>query len=98
MRHAFLTLALAATLWMTPAQAEDSLGYSLRDLFTEMEKMAEDVLPLMQSWLDQLRPQLEALGDQVEDWSRYEAPEVLPNGDIIIRKKLGPPEDGQVDL
>jgi hypothetical protein len=23
----------------------------------------------------------------VEDWSVYEMPEILPNGDIIIRKK-----------
>jgi hypothetical protein len=41
--------------------------------------------------------------DEVKDWSVYEAPEMLPNGDIIIRRKpdAPPPEvapDGAIDL
>jgi len=29
--------------------------------------------------------------EEVEDWSQYEAPEVQPNGDIIIRRKPDAP-------
>ena len=28
--------------------------------------------------------------DEVEDWTMYEAPEMLPNGDIIMRRKPDP--------
>ena len=38
-----------------------------------------------------MAPYLRDLLQQVDDWSVYEAPEVLPNGDIILRKKISPP-------
>ncbi|MEM9716646.1 MAG: hypothetical protein AAF826_09025 [Pseudomonadota bacterium] len=91
---ACLTLALS-----TPAWAEEpKQGFSLWDLFDEMEMMAEDAMPLMESWMERLQPQLQALGSTIGDLSMYEAPEVLPNGDIIIRRKLGPPKEGEIDL
>jgi hypothetical protein len=37
-------------------------------------------------------PKLRAVLDDVEDWSVYSPPEVLPNGDIIIRRKPDAPE------
>lgn len=37
-------------------------------------------------------PKLRAVLEDVEDWSVYEAPEVLDNGDIIIRRKPDVPE------
>ena len=40
----------------------------------------------------EMGPALAEIADKVEDWSRYEAPEILPNGDIIIRRKPDLPE------
>lgn len=100
MRNALITISLllATSTSVYAEDAETEGGLSLLDLFTEMENMAEDVMPLMQGWMERLQPQLEALGNTIEDWSMYEAPEVLPNGDIIIRKKLGPPAEGEIDI
>lgn len=93
---ALIALCLAAPAAV--AADEDINSFSLSDLFAEIESLADEALPMMQDWMAQLAPQLEALGDRIGDLSQYEAPEVLPNGDIIIRKKLGPPQEGEVDL
>ena len=37
---------------------------------------------------DPFFPLLEDLGQQIEDLQNYHPPEILPNGDIIIRKRL----------
>ncbi|MEM0978375.1 MAG: hypothetical protein AAGJ34_12635 [Pseudomonadota bacterium] len=96
MRTTFICLFALSFAW--PAVAEDEPFFSFDDLIQEMEQLAEEAAPLMQDWMAWITPQLEALGDRIGDLSQYEAPEVLPNGDIIIRKKLGPPEEGQIDL
>ncbi len=86
-----------------PAVAEDSDGKSLMErgaelfmegLRQEMEPTLDEFLgladqfgPAMQSFLQEMGPALAELAAQVEDWSAYEAPEILPNGDIILRKK-----------
>ncbi len=72
----------------------DEMEPALRDL----QGLAEDAAPLMH------RLQ-ESLADVVDDLDVYEAPEILPNGDIIIRRKeplpvedIEPNPDGSVDL
>lgn len=52
-----------------------------------MRKLAEEFGPAMQSFMAEMGPALSDLMEQVKDWSVYEAPEILPNGDIIIRRK-----------
>ncbi|MEB3418219.1 hypothetical protein ACFSDD_14920 [Salipiger marinus] len=52
----------------------------LQDLATEMG-------PALQGFLQQMGPALSGILDEVEDWSRYEPPVMLPNGDILIRRK-----------
>ena len=37
--------------------------------------------------MDEMGPAMIELMDEVKDWSAYEAPEILENGDIIIRRK-----------
>jgi len=65
-----------------------------------LEGLAEKLGPA----LDELGPKFEELFAKIGDWSLYEAPEVLPNGDIIIRRKKPAdpekpaPEDGSIDL
>ncbi len=72
----------------------------------ELEGLMEKIGPSMQSFLAEMGPALADIAEKVEDWSRYEAPEILPNGDIIIRRKPDAPEsetapeteDGSTDL
>lgn len=52
-----------------------------------MLEMADQFGPSMLSFLEEMGPALADLVDEVQDWSAYHAPEILPNGDIIIRKK-----------
>ena len=93
-----------------PGAMERGLRLFLDGLRDEVEPglqglgdMARDAAPL-------LRGLQERLGSVVEDLDAYAAPEVLPNGDILIRRKtpLAPPPgdaplvepnpDGTLDL
>lgn len=59
----------------------------------EVATLLQDAGPALQEFVAEMGPKLKAVLDEVEDWSVYEAPEVLPNGDIIIRRKPpAPPE------
>lgn len=62
----------------------------------EFEGFAEDIAPALRQFAQEMGPKLTELLEEVEDWSAYDAPEILPNGDIIIRRKpdhpMAPPE------
>lgn len=70
----------------------------------ELEGLAEDMKPAMRDFADNMGPALRKLLEEVDDWSVYDAPEMQPNGDIIIRRKpeAAPPdrplEDGEIEL
>ncbi len=75
-----------------PAAAQDDDGSSFVDqtirqllegLVLEMEPALED----MRDFIEQMGPALADIIADVKDWSDYEAPEILENGDIIIRRK-----------
>lgn len=105
-----LMLALAAPA--AHAQDEDGDGLSLMErgaqlfmegILKEMEPaieefqgLADDIGPALKQFAEEMGPKLSELLEEVEDWSAYEAPEMLPNGDIIIRRKpdhpMTPPE------
>ena len=63
------------------------LRQEMEPALDSMLEMAEQLGPSMLSFLEQMGPALADLVDEVRDWSAYHAPEMLPNGDIIIRKK-----------
>lgn len=79
--------ALAAHLALTPAMAEDGSSEDFRDgakaLGEAMEHFFEgltkEMEPVAEAWRQML--------DDLQDLPQYEAPEELPNGDIIIRRK-----------
>ncbi|MBL4768827.1 MAG: hypothetical protein JKY94_14145 [Rhodobacteraceae bacterium] len=117
MKHtAFLALAFA--LLGAPATAQDNDTPSLMQRGAEMffeglrlemapalddlQDLAEQAGPSLLNFMTEMGPAFTDLLDQVEDWSRYSAPEILPNGDIIIRRKLGTaPEEsteGEIDI
>lgn len=68
----------------------------------DLKELTEDMGPQMLEFFSEMGPAFGELIEDIEDWSVYEAPEVLPNGDIIIRRKPDAPvtenEDGTTDL
>lgn len=114
MKHlvAISAIALASAM---PARADDATGRSLMEegarlLMEGLLKEMEPALDELQGLADEIQPKLRefwaemgpALGDlmqEIEDWSAYHPPEVLPNGDIIIRRKtpaeLAAPQPGE---
>lgn len=64
-----------------------------------------DLPPLVERGLDlmlrQMAPELHDFKELLLEVPRYDAPDVLPNGDIIIRRRnqlATPPPEGQIDL
>jgi hypothetical protein len=69
----------------------------------ELEGLARDMEPALREFAQEMGPALRGLLDDVEDWSSYHPPEMLPNGDIILRKKspeelAEPAPDGEIEL
>ncbi|WIY24000.1 hypothetical protein [Parasedimentitalea psychrophila] len=120
MKHIVLPLIFAALLAAPTYAQETEPGPSLMEqgmeLFFEglreemapalddLQQLADDFAPDMQGFLRQMGPALAKIAAEVEDWSTYEMPEILPNGDIIIRKKTTdseadePEAGGQTDI
>jgi hypothetical protein len=78
----------------------------LEGLLQEMEPALEDlqalgqqITPAFQDFMAAMGPALTELMEQVEDWSRYHPPEIMENGDIIIRRKPKLPDpQNEVDI
>lgn len=86
-----LIISLVACLAI-PAQAQEDRG---RDL------MAEALRLFMQGFMAEMEPALDDLESFMQNLNAYHPPEVLPNGDIIIRRKTPMEregEDGKIDL
>lgn len=85
------------------AQDEEEGGFSLMErgaqmflegIMREMEPTlndlqgwAEDMEPALRGFMREMGPAFAELLSEIEDLSNYHAPEILPNGDIILRKK-----------
>ncbi len=101
MRKLFV-IAVSTSLLTAPALAEEDDGLSIMErgaqlffegLLKEMEPaleefsgLADEMGPALRDFAQEMGPKLSELMEQVEDWSVYQAPEMLPNGDIIIRR------------
>lgn len=97
-------ILIVATLAVSPAHADDpksELEQGLELLFDglrdemapaldELGNMARQFGPSMQSFFEEMGPALAEMMTEVQDWSRYDLPEMQPNGDIIIRRKPDP--------
>lgn len=70
----------------------------------DLKSLTEEMGPQMRDFFTEMGPALGTILEDVKDWSVYEAPEILPNGDIIIRRKPDAPKGdeeaptGPVDL
>ena len=111
MKHLALIAALATPL---PALAQDAPtgevdeGLSLleqgaqmllRGMMSEMEPALKDMADAFQ----QAEPMLRDMLAMMDDLQNYHPPEIMPNGDIILRRKLPgeattPLPDGEVEL
>ncbi|MDE4303245.1 hypothetical protein PXK30_08290 [Phaeobacter gallaeciensis] len=65
----------------------EGLRKEMAPALEDLEGLAAEIGPSMREFLSEMGPALAAIAAEVEDWSSYELPEILPNGDIIIRKK-----------
>jgi hypothetical protein len=84
---------MAALTLSTPVHAEEHQG---RDLMSEALKL------FMKGLMEEMDPAIEGVEGLLDDLSGYHAPEVLPNGDIIIRRRqpveATESEEGEVEL
>jgi hypothetical protein len=109
MKQLVLPAVLAATLAVPVAAEEPSDGPSLMEQGAQMfldgllkqveptmkdlQDLAQDMGPALRSFVDEMGPALGEILGEIKDFSAYHPPEILPNGDIIIRKKQPDPED-----
>ena len=98
-----LTALLLAAALAAPAAAQDAEPEG-RDLLERgVESMMRELLRGMAPAIGELEGTMRLLEGVIGRIEAYEAPEVLPNGDIIIRRRpeAGPevaPGDGEVEL
>lgn len=106
---AALSLSLAAAPAL--AQEEEDEGFSLMErgaqMFMEgimremepamrdLEGMAKEMQPALRNFVEEMGPAFADLMGQIDDLSNYHAPEMMPNGDIIIRRKT--PLEKEID-
>lgn len=87
---------IAGMIAATPVQAENS------DMSEGIDLLDEGMRLLFRGLMNEVTPAMRELEDALRDLSGYHAPEILPNGDIIIRRKqpLEPEvgENGDVEL
>ncbi|WP_224815825.1 AAA+ family ATPase [Hasllibacter sp. MH4015] len=117
MKHFISTMAVAGMLAIAaPAAAQDDGGdvseglgllgegtrLILEGLMEEMRPMLEEARPYFE---EEVLPFLDRMGELMDDFTSYELPERLPNGDIIIRRSPDAPEfqpgvtgEGDVEL
>lgn len=99
-----ISLAVVLAILASPLAAEEA-DSDMREGANLMAKGAE---MLLRGLVDEFEPQLrameglEGLSGYFSDLSGYHPPEVLPNGDIVIRKKtpleLEAEKEGEIDL
>ncbi len=104
MRHVFLAAGLCALAAPALSQALPQDGDSAPDapLFEGLDELAEGMRKLLEGIQDDVAPLMEDLSEQLRGLNAYHPPEVLPNGDIIIRRKtpaeLVPEDEGAIDI
>ncbi len=102
MRH---VLPLIFLLCLNPTH---SVAQETENQFPEtLEEFADGMRNLLEGFADDLAPMMEELSGRLEGLRGYHAPEMLPNGDIIIRRKPKPevppeaekaPPEGAIDI
>lgn len=66
---------------------EEGARLFLRGLMSEMEPELGEMAEKMQEFAESAGPAMREMMSLMDDISNYHPPEILPNGDIIIRRK-----------
>ncbi|WP_347310358.1 hypothetical protein [Defluviimonas sp. SAOS-178_SWC] len=78
---------------------EEGAKIILRSMIDEVEPTLKDLQKDFGEAMDEMGPALGQLVEMIGDIRNYHAPEMLPNGDIIIRRKtpdeLAAPKPGE---
>lgn len=98
-----LALALPAAAQDTGARGDvgqgfDLLGEGARLILRGLAQEMEPALRGLGEDLAALRPVLEDLARMIGDVRNYHAPEMLPNGDIIIRRRAPVPVEPESEI
>ena len=68
----------------------------------DLEGLAQEMQPALRQFVDEMGPAFADLLGKIDDLSNYHAPEMMPNGDIIIRRKTPLQQeidpDGEVEI
>lgn len=77
---------------------EEGAKMLMRGLMTEIEPKIDELRgamemmgPALAEFVREIGPAFAEMLEQVDDLRHYQAPEILPNGDIIIRRKPDAP-------
>ncbi len=75
----------------TPAPMLEMFERMLRGFMTEIEPQMRE----LERGLEALEPEIQGFLDRMRGMAQYHPPEVLPNGDILIRRRQAddPPSD-----
>lgn len=84
---------------------EEGAKIILRSLIDEMEPALKDMHKHFGEAVDEMGPALQKLAEMIGDIRNYAPPEMLPNGDIILRRKTPlvpslpePGPNGEIEL
>jgi len=79
---------------------EEGAKIILRSLFEEMSPTLEELQNDLSGLAEEMAPAMRDLQGLIGDMTLYHMPEVLPNGDIIIRRKspLEVDPDAEVEI
>lgn len=90
----FSLMEQGARLFMRGLMAE------MEPALDDMQTMMRDMGPELQGLIAEMGPALQGLLEQIDSLSNYEAPIILPNGDILLRRKgeAAPLDLGEVEL
>ncbi len=97
MKQFIATLAVSSVLFGAlpfGALAQDPPA-SETPLIEGLDELAEGMRKLLEGFTDDMAPMVEDMAEQLKGLNAYHPPEVLPNGDIIIRRKT--PKDAPKD-
>lgn len=110
----FALCVVTAPVWAQDSTQDDGLSLMergaellLEGLMREMEPAMDDLQglfeemePALRTFVDEMGPALAELLGKIDDISAYHPPEMLPNGDIIIRRKspLETEDEGEIEI
>ena len=86
--------ALAAALLIPAALMTPAANAQTTDPEGGASRMREGLRMLLEGFGTEMAPALDRLRSLTDQLDAYEAPEMLPNGDIIIRRKTPRVPDG----